>query len=478
MDVIIALTEAERAMLLLLNEGNGRLEVKVARNMDKETIESSESFQISRSIVRRVAKRGEPVVTMNAQEDDRFSAQESIISYRLRSILCVPLKIKETITGVIYVDNRINEGIFGDADRDLLVAFANQAAVAIENARLFQEIRRNLAEITEMKELMDNVFASIASGVITIDEKERIALFNRAAEQILGVPANSVLSQTYRKILQMVGLSVESIVDEVMVSGDTLSAEYDVHLKDRLDTTTLNLTFSPLRDMDQKSLGVAMVLNDVSEKKRLESVRRYLPPKLVDQIRDLDAAQQPQQRIMTVLFGDIRGYSTYGEEIEPEKLIQVINGYFTLAVQAITKYQGLTDKFTGDAFMALFNTPLNPQDDHELRALKTACMIQDSLEEYRRTLPQDQYLHFGMGVHTGKAVVGNVGSALRKDYSAIGDSVSLAKRLQEVARPDQIIISQDVFEKCQDLITAQKLPAVKVKGRQTLEQIYSLKAIQ
>lgn len=477
MDVIIALTEAERAMLLLLNESSGRLEVKVARNMDRETIESSESFQISRSIVRRVAKSGEPVATMNAQEDDRFSAQESIISYKLRSILCVPLKIKETITGVIYVDNRINEGIFGDADRDILVAFANQAAVAIENARLFQEIRRNLAEITEMKELMDNVFASIASGVITIDEKERVALINRAAEQILGLAADSVLSKTYRNMLQVVGLPVEALVDEVMVSGDTLSAEYDVHLNNGLDTTTLNLTFSPLRDMDQKALGVAMVLNDVSEKKRLESVRRYLPPKLVDQIRDLDAAQQPQQRILTVLFGDIRGYSTYGEEIEPEKLIKVINGYFTLAVQAITNFQGLTDKFTGDAFMALFNTPLNPQDDHEIRALKTAQMIQDSLHEYRENLADDQHLHFGMGVHTGKAVVGNVGSAMRKDYSAIGDSVSLAKRLQEIAKPDQIIISQDVFDRCSDVILVQKLPAVKVKGRQALEQIYSLQAI-
>ncbi len=147
-------------------------------------------------------------MTMNAQEDDRFSAQQSIISYRLRSILCVPLKIKDSITGVIYADNRIASGIFGDTDRDLLAAFANQAAVAIENARLFREIRNNLAEITEMKELMDNVFASITSGVITIDEDNRIALYNRAAENILGVPAESVMYQAYETVLQMLGLPV------------------------------------------------------------------------------------------------------------------------------------------------------------------------------------------------------------------------------------------------------------------------------
>jgi len=478
MDVIIDLTKAERAMLLLMDEVTERLEVQVARNMDQETIERSESFQISRSIVRRVAKSGEPVVTMNAQEDDRFSAQESIISYRLRSILCVPLKIKENITGVIYADNRINAGIFGDADRDILAAFANQAAVAIENARLFRQIRNNLAEITEMKELMDNVFASIASGVITIDEGDRIALFNRAAEQILGVPADSVLYQAYEGVMKTVGLPVEPIVREIMANGGTHSTEIDVHVDDRPGATTLNLTFSPLRDVHQEALGVAMVLDDVSEKKRLESVRRYLPPKLVDQIRDLDAAQRPQHRVLTVLFGDIRGYSTYGEETEPEKLIQIINGYFTLVVQAITKYQGLTDKFVGDSFMALFNTPLNPQDDHVRRALQTVLMIQESLASYRADLPSDRHLHFGMGIHTGEAVVGNVGSELRKDYSAIGDAVTLSKRLQEMAQPDQIIISQDTYERSQEWIVVDKLPAVKVKGRQALEQIYTLKGLK
>ena len=478
MDVIIGLTKAERALLLLIDETTGKLEVQVARNMDRETIEQSESFQISRSVVSQVAQTGKPVVTMNAQEDDRFSAQESIISYRLRSILCVPLKIKESITGVIYADNRIASGIFGDTDRDLLAAFANQAAVAIENARFFREIRNNLAEITEMKELMDNVFASIASGVITVDESDRIALYNRAAENILGVPAKSVLYQSYETVLKVLGLPVEPIIRDVMVNGGIHSTEIDVHVGQRPDSTTLNLTFSPLRDGQQETLGVAVVLDDVSEKKRLESVRRYLPPKLVDQIRDLDAAQRPQQRTLSVLFADLRGFSAYGEDMDPEQLIQIINGYFTLTVQAISRYQGLTDKFMGDAVMALFNTPLNPQEDHVQRALKTALMIQKSTAIYRANLQRVKHLHFGVGIHTGEAVVGNVGSDLRKDYSAIGDAVTLAKRLQEVAQPDQIIISQDTFEQVKDWAVVDKLEAVQVKGRQAREEIYSVNAIK
>ena len=475
MDAIISLTKAERAILLLLNEASGELEVQVARNMDQETIERSASFEISRSIVRSVWQSGDPVVTMNAQEDARFSAQESIISYNLRSILCVPLKLKESSIGVIYADNRVASGLFSDTDRDLLAAFANQAAVAIENARLFRQIRNHLSEITEMKTLMDNVFESIASGVITIDDADRIALYNRAAEQILGVPASSVVHQVYAQALTALSLPVESVIHDVKRNGGIHNLEMDVAVQQRPSATTLNMTFSPLLNTSQEStLGVAMVLDDISEKKRLESVRRYLPPALVDKVRDIDAAQQPQRRTITVLFADIRGFSTYSEHFDPRQLIQVLNGYFTEAVQAITFYQGLTDKFTGDAVMALFNTPLNPQTDHVERAVRTAVMMGANLMAHRQRLPAAEQLHFGVGIHTGEAVVGNVGSDLRKDYSAIGDAVNLAKRLQETAQPDQIIISQDVYTHVSEFVNVRALPLGQVKGRQAFEQTFEL----
>jgi sigma-B regulation protein RsbU (phosphoserine phosphatase) len=143
MDQIIYLTQAERSFLMLVN-GEGELEFRIARNMDRETIEGS-SFDISRTIVQQVAREGQPVVTTNAQTDPRFRKQESVLSFSLRSILCVPLRVKEKVTGVIYADNRFRSGIFGDRQRDLLTAFANQAALSIENARLHaQEIQQQL----------------------------------------------------------------------------------------------------------------------------------------------------------------------------------------------------------------------------------------------------------------------------------------------------------------------------------------------
>lgn len=467
MDAIIRLTRAERAMLLLDNHGD--LEVKMARNISQETLADAASLEISHSIVRRVAESGEAIVTINAQEDERFSSQHSIVSYKLRSILCAPLKIKGEIIGVIYADNRVASGIFSDADRDLLTGFADQAAVAIDNAALFREV-------ASMKHLMDNVFASIAGGVITIDENDRIALINRAAERILGLHAGTAHLLSYDEVMAQLGAAIEPLIREVKEVGQTLSTEFDLAtLRRSKNPTTINLTISPLHTIQNERVGgVALVLDDVSEKKRIESLRRYLPPALVDQVRDLDAAQRPQRRPITVLFADIRDFSQFGEHIDPEELIDLANGLFSEAVAAISECHGLIDKFMGDAVMALFNTPLNPQENHVELAVKAALQIQARLTVYRRMLPAHKILHFGIGIHTGEAVVGNVGSEQRKDYSAVGDVVNLCKRLQELAGSDQIIISRDVFHHVRDHALVESLPPMQVRGRQSQEEVFRL----
>ncbi len=467
MDAIIQLTDAERAMLLLYGADH-ELRVTIARNMDQTTLDSEASSEISRSVVRHVAETGEPVVTVNAQEDERFAAQDSIVSYKLRSILCVPLRIKQEIIGVIYADNRVAGGIFGDGERDALLAFADQAAVAIENARLFNEV-------ADMKDLMDSVFASIAGGVITIDGSGRIALFNKAAERLLGVAASDVLEREMADVFERLELPIAEVVAEVKASGTTRQIDLELDGKGTPGASSLSLTLSPLHTARDEELGgVAIVLDDVSEKKRVESLRRYLPPQFVDQVRDLDAAQRPQRRTITVLFADIRSFSTIGEHLDPEELIHLANGFFTEAVAAISAHQGLIDKFVGDAVMALFNTPLNPSEDHVEQAVRAALDVQNNVRRFRASLPQEEVLHFGIGIHTGEAVVGNVGSEQRKDYSAIGDVVNLTKRLQEMAGFDQILASSAVYAEVDSWVLAEPLPPLQVKGRKTWEEVYQL----
>jgi signal transduction histidine kinase len=155
MDAIIKLTGAERGFLMLLDE-NHELEVKAARDLAQETL-SKEEFAFSRSVIRQVAETGEQVVTNNASNDPRFSGQDSVVVHQLRSIQCVPLRARGSIIGVIYVDNPLRSGVFDEADLEMLAAFSAQAAVAIENARLFtmtdEALARRVEELSMMQEI-------------------------------------------------------------------------------------------------------------------------------------------------------------------------------------------------------------------------------------------------------------------------------------------------------------------------------------
>jgi len=128
--------------------------------------------------------------------------------------------------------------------------------------------------------------------------------------------------------------------------------------------------------------------------------------------------------------------------------------------------------------MALFNTPLNPQSDHVTQAVRAALRIQARLAIYQRSLPAGKVFRAGIGIHTGETVVGNVGSETRKDYSAVGDVVNLCKRLQEMAGPDETLISRDVYEQVRGWAEAMPLPPMQVKGRQTLEEVYRLVGVR
>ena len=155
MDAIIALTGAERGFLVMLDD-DGKLEVKVARNFDQNNIEPN-AVAFSRTITNNVLASGQPIVTLDAQDDPRFSAQQSIITQNMRSIMATPLRVRGQVIGVVYVDNRIKSGLFSEKDLDLLDAFAGQAAMAIDNARLFsatdQALSARVEELTVMQRM-------------------------------------------------------------------------------------------------------------------------------------------------------------------------------------------------------------------------------------------------------------------------------------------------------------------------------------
>jgi len=479
MDTIIQLTGAERGFLMLRDQ-DGAMKIRIARNWEKESIQSSE-YEISRTVVNRVVDEGLPIVTTNAQEDPRFDSHESIIAYSLRSILCVPLKGKEKLTGVIYADNRIRTGIFTETNRDLLAAFANQAAVAIENAQLFESVRETLDEVTNLKNLMDNIFASIASGVITADTEEKITLCNQAAERILGKTAEDLLGRCLDDCVPPLFEGLSASISEVRITNQpVLGLEMKTVLPER-GAVDLVFNLSPLKDSTQNTQGIAIVLDDHTEKNRLEAQRklfeRMVPPAVIHQI-DLNKIQLGGERTkITTLFADVRGFTRFSESLPPERLVSILNLYLAAAAEAVLAQEGTLDKFMGDAVMALFNAPI-PQKDHTLRAVRAALSIQHALRGVHQKLPTEYHLGFGIGIHFGDAVLGLIGTEKRVDYTAIGDSVNTAKRIQENAAAGQILISKDAYTNVKDAVCIKNVPPIHAKGKKEPIEVFEILDLQ
>jgi len=482
MDIIVQVTRAERGFLMLSDE-NGDLTFQVARNMERSTI-TSPTFQVSRSIIARVAETGEPIITTDATLDPRFSEQDSVVSLSLRSILCTPLKSHDQVIGVIYVDNRLRAGMFQPADLEAVRAFADQAAIAIENAQLFENVQQKVNEISALKTFQDNIFASIASGVVATDLEDRITALNRAAEAIFDVTAEQSLGQPYSQALALLKTtSLPRLMEQIKQIGRRpIALEIQTNLPKR-GTVNLNLNISALKDASGNSQGIAIVVDDVTEMRQLEATRemfrRYVAPAVVDRLTSnpelLKLGGQRQE--ITILFADIRGFTHFSEPLPPEELVDVLNEYLAVAADAILKEEGTLDKFMGDAVMAIFNAPLT-QDDHVIRAARAALTMRAAVAKLHERMPKALRLNYGIGIHTGDAVVGNVGTEQQMNYTAIGDAVNLARRLQENAAGGQILLSRQAHQCIRNEAIAKRLLPIQVKGRVAITEIWELTGLK
>ena len=223
------------------------------------------------------------------------------------------------------------------------------------------------------------------------------------------------------------------------------------------DSVDWRFNLSPLKDAGKKTQGIAIVLDDLTERKKLEAQRRLLErmvsPAVLDQI-DPNSLQIGGKKVdITILFADIRGFTTYSENQSPEKLVAVLNRYLAAAADAVLEQEGTVDKFLGDAIMAWYNAPI-PQADHTLRAVKTALSIRDAIAKLHAELPQEAHLDFGVGIHYGDAILGWIGTEKRLEFTAISDSINTTKRIQENASKNQILISKEAFVRVEKWVNA------------------------
>jgi Adenylate cyclase, family 3 (some proteins contain HAMP domain) len=220
----------------------------------------------------------------------------------------------------------------------------------------------------------------------------------------------------------------------------------------------------------------------LSKKKIASAFRKYVAPQVVDGIMKSGQYQIKlggENRDIAVLFVDIRGFTPLSESLEPEQVVEILNEYLNLTTNAIFKNSGTLDKFIGDATMAVFNAPFD-LEDYEMQALRAAKDIVAGARALEESCEKrfGKKVTFGVGVNCGEAVVGNIGCETRMDYTAIGDTVNTAARLEANAKAGQVLISQRIYERVKDKnVTVHPIGEIPLKGKSKGLFVYELLSI-
>jgi adenylate cyclase len=460
--------KADRSTLFLNDEKTNELWSQVGEGLGAIQIRLPNHMGIAGAVF----TSGETVNIPYAYADLRFNpAFDKKTGYFTRSILCVPVinKVGKTI-GVTQVLNR-RGGPFTEEDESRLKAFTAQVSVALENAKLFSDVQN-------MKNYNESMLQSMSNGVITMDDAGKVVTCNAAGLTILKVEEESILDKPLEEFF---GDTNEWILEKIKKVSETQVPDIsmDAEMECGGEKSSVNLTVLPLMSGEAETLGSMIMIEDISSEKRMKStMSRYMDPGLADQLlaggEDILGGTAADA---TVLFSDVRGFTTLTEELGAQGTVSLLNEYFTIMVDCISREGGMLDKFIGDAIMAGFGIPVGHGDDED-RALRASIDMISSLFTWNkeRIHAGKKPVDMGIGLNTDTVVSGNIGSPKRMDYTMIGDGVNLAARLESACKQyaARILISEYTFKKLRGTYRTRDVDHVVVKGKTEPVGIYEV----
>lgn len=224
------------------------------------------------------------------------------------------------------------------------------------------------------------------------------------------------------------------------------------------------------------------VLERIRRRHTLDVFKKYVAPQVVDELShtgDFELHLGGEKRDVALLFVDIRGFTSMSELLEPEQVVEILNEYLKHVTDCVLSHNGTLDKFIGDAAMAIFNAPFD-LDDYIYEAVATAWDISRGADKLEKELEErfGRTIKFGVGVNSGPAIVGNIGCDFRMDYTAIGDTVNTAARLESNAGPGQVLISEGVREALGDRIEVESVGEIPLKGKSNKIEVFSVTALK
>jgi adenylate cyclase len=508
MDEAKKLMQADRSTLWLVDRERNQLwtKIPIAGELKELRIPLSTG-----SFAGQVAITGEPLIIpfdlYNHPGSETSKETDKKTGYRTCSMLCMPVfNADGDLIGVTQLINKIRQGdypeydpatypeapdcwkaSFNRNDQEFMQAFNIQAGVALQNAKLFETVK-------QQEQLQRDILRSLTNGVISTDKEGRIIAANESAKELLGLRAQEALEglpvNTLIKIRQgdfsrwvNAALAAQEEKSRQQYYPDqTLESSGSKH-----EEHSINLSINTIADAnDSKRVsGVLVVMEDISDEKRLKSTMyRYMTQELAERLlENPDAAKMGGDRKeVTVLFSDIRSYTTITESLTAEEVVEMLNKYFESMVDAVFQHKGTLDKYIGDAIMAVFGSPL-PLEDHAWMAVLTAVDMRHRLEIFNadRVANGQQAIQIGIGINSDTVISGNIGSSKRMEFTAIGDGVNLGSRLESATKQygTDIVISEYTYQRClerghQNDFYVRELDKIKVKGRSKPVSIYEV----
>ncbi len=461
--------EAERSTLFLNDQETGTLFSRVAQGQKLGEIR----FPNHAGIAGAVFTSGKTINIPDAYADTRFNPNfDRQTGFVTRSILCAPVVNKlGKIIGVTQVLNK-GSGPFTSADETRLRALTSQVAIALENAKLFDDVQK-------IKNYNESMLQSMSNGVITLDGAERIVTCNASGGRILRVAPSEMIGRGARDLFKGKNQWVIDRVQHVR-SQQAADVVVDAELELPGSVVSANLSVLPLHGGEQQSIGTMLMIEDISTEKRVKAtMARYMDPTIAAQMLDERGSSlfEGSNTRATVLFSDIRGFTRISEELGPQGTVAFLNEYFTIMVDCITQEGGMLDKFIGDAVMAAFGLPIRHADDED-RAVRAAIAMIRGCRNYSEQRVRNGHhpVAMGIGLNTDMVVSGNIGSARRMDYTLIGDGVNLASRLDQACKSyaAELLISESTFSRLQCSYRHREIDRVIVLGKTEPVSVYEI----
>ncbi len=498
MKILIENAGAQRGFLIMEDGENLRIEAQGAVEREQIAVMQSAPLnsdspqpELASSVVNYVARTQEYIVLNDAAGEGQFTNDPYIKTHQVKSILCAPLINQGKLACLVYLENNLTAGAFTKDRLEVLKLLSSQAAISIDLAKLYAEVRASERRLTQFLEAMP-------VGVGVLDAKGNPYYANQKAKELLGkgvIPLGEPeeISETYE--LYEAGTNrlyppEKLTLMQALKGVSSTNSDLEIHRGD--EVIPVETWGTPIFDEKGNVAYAIVAFQNITERKRAEAERQKFTNKLVqlsqayerfvpsqflqllnkESMIDVQLGDQVQKE-MSILFSDIRNFTALSETMTPEDNFKFINAYLSRMSPDISNNQGFIDKYIGDAIMALFSGAAD-------NAVKAGIAMLHRLAEYNQHRRNRGYvpIKIGIGINTGSLMLGTVGEQNRMDSTVISDAVNLASRVEGLTKNYgvSLLISHQTFSRLQqpDDYCIRTIDNVKVKGKSELVTVYEV----